>query len=108
MIYCKKKLKINTTPLIEIKEVMNCILEHGAYSDKNYNQQMVKKSSNYNDFEKLLVTMTYRYKKFEGKKLQQQLFDFLKDNKDYLDYIKTMDTELYDRIMEINNNGRNG
>lgn len=80
---------------------MNLILEHGAYSDKNYNMQMTKKSKNYNEFEKLLVTMSYRYKKSEGEKLQKELFKFLVGNKDYMDYIQQTDLELYQEIKRI-------
>lgn len=99
--YYKRKFNLDTYSLVKIKEVVNCILEHGAYSDKNYEVQMAKKSKNYNENEKLLVTMSYKFKKFEGEKLQKDLFEFLSSNKEFLDYLKMNDLELYYEVEKM-------
>jgi hypothetical protein len=99
--YYKRRFNFDTYSLVKIKEVVNCILEHGAYSDKNYEMQMSKKSKNYNENEKLLVTMSYKFKKFEGEKLQKELFEFLSKNVEFLEYLKTNDLDLYYEIQKL-------
>jgi len=84
-----------------IKEDINCILENGAYSDKNYQSQMNKKSDNYNEFEKSLVTISYRNKQFLGKKLQKEVFESLYNDKEFLDYLKINDIGTYEMIMRM-------
>jgi hypothetical protein len=83
-----------------IKESLNCILENGAYSDKNYQNQMNRKSDNYNEKEKLLVTMGYRYKQFNGEELQNQLFNEMINDKKYMEHLKINDKNLYENIID--------
>lgn len=94
----RTKGKISDISLI--KETLNCILENGAYSDKNYQSQMNKKSDNYNEKEKLLVNMGYRYKQFQGEKMQDELFEQLISDKEYIEHLKINDNCLYETIME--------
>jgi len=97
----KKNKDIHLNSLVKVKEVMNSILENGAYSDKNYERQMTKKFKNYNENEKLLVTLSYRFKKFEGEQLQKQLFKYITENKDFIEYLKINDINLYNQISEL-------
>lgn len=96
-----KSSSVETHKITIVKELMNKILENGAYSTINYERQMSKKSKNYNEFEKKLVTMGYRFKKYYGEKLQKQLFNYISQDKEFLDYLKSNDMELYTDIMDL-------
>jgi hypothetical protein len=98
-----KNSSVETHKISIVKELMNKILENGAYSTINYERQMSKKSKNYNEFEKKLVTMGYRFKKYYGEKLQKQLFNYISQDKEFLDYLKSNDMELYTDIMDLMN-----
>jgi hypothetical protein len=85
----------------DIKNAVNCILENGAYSDRNFESQMSKKSKNYNPIEKEIVELGYRYKKFIGVKLQHEILDYLQGDDEFIEYVKINDLDLYNRIQEI-------
>lgn len=80
---------------------MNCVLEHGAYSDKNFERQMNKKGDNYNNQEKRLLELSYKYKKFRGELLQKDLMEYLVTDKEFLDYLRINDLDLYNIIKEL-------
>lgn len=101
---CKKGNKSNSMihhKINVVKGLMNKILENGAYSTINYERQMSKKSKNYNEFEKKLVTMGYKFKKYYGEKLQRELFDYISQDKEFLENLKSNDMELYTEIMDL-------
>jgi hypothetical protein len=87
--------------LNRVKELSNLILENGAYSDSNYQRQMTKKGKNYNELEKTIVLATYKYKKFYGEKLQEELIELLITDKELLEHLKATDMETYEIVMEM-------
>ena len=89
-----------------IKNSINCILENGAYSDKNYQCQMNKKSDNYNEFEKQLVTLAYKQKKMLGIELQKEIFEYLSNDEQLIEYLKTNDTSALEMLKEMKKNAK--
>ena len=97
----KNVLDINVYIIYSVKKAMNCVLEHGAYSDKNFERQINKKGENYNNQEKRLLEVVYRFKKFRGEVLQKDLMGYLLSDREFLDYLRTNDLELYKIIEEL-------
>lgn len=85
----------------DIKNAVNCILENGAYSDKNFESQMSKKSKNYTVVESDIVELGYRYKKFVGLKLQREILAYMQSDNEFIEYVKSTDLNLYNKIQEI-------
>jgi hypothetical protein len=94
-------IKIFLYKIENIKELINCILENGAYSNSNYNRQMSKKSHNYTEFEGKLVTLGFRFKKCYGEKMQKALFGMITEDKEFLEYLKINDQALYYMVEEM-------
>lgn len=91
--------------ILEVKRIINCILENGAYSLKNEQNQMVKKGDSYNPQEKVLVRMSWKYRRYLGKQAQQSLLDLYERDKDFLDFVKSEDKELHEMfkgMIELN------
>ena len=98
---CKKKKEL----IYDVKKLLNCILENGAYSVSNENRQMVEKSDNYNGFEKVLVQVSWRFRSFVGRKMQGELLDIFRGDKDFLDELKHNDPELFSLLMRFDKDG---
>jgi hypothetical protein len=87
--------------LNRVKELSNLILENGAYSDKNYERQITKKGQNYNELEKMIILSTYKYKKFYGEKLQEELIELIITDLELIEHLKITDFETYKIVMEM-------
>lgn len=85
----------------EVKRIVNCILENGAYSNKNEKTQMAKGMNNYNPAEKILVEASWKFRRFHGVILQNILKDFLSSNKEFMDFLKEEDEALYESLQEL-------
>ena len=85
----------------EVKRIINCILENGAYSNKNEQNQMVKKGDNYNPKEKVLVRMSWRYRNFLGRQMQDALIEQFKNDTEFLTDLKDNDPELYKTFLAM-------
>ena len=89
--------------LNRVKELSNLILENGAYSDSNYQRQMTKKGKNYNELEKMIILATYKYKKYYGEKLQEELIELIITDEELLEHLKATDIETYKIVIEMRN-----
>lgn len=87
--------------IYNIKKIMNCILENGAYSDKNSKVQISKGSSTYNPAEKVLVKVAWKFRTQQGKIMQSELKRYLEKKKDFLGYLKQEDEELYNELKRL-------
>jgi hypothetical protein len=83
-----------------IKELTNLLLENGAYSDKNMNNQLVKQGNNYTNDEKLLVELSWHYRKMIGLDVQKELLTTFKNDKNFLEFLKENNKELYYKLAE--------
>ena len=100
----QSKTREYVSKLYDVKKAVNGILENGAYSDKNFEKQMNKKGENYNIVEKNLVTIAYMYKKYNGEKLQKELFDSIKNDKEFIEYLKSKNKDIYNILKEMEEN----
>lgn len=87
--------------IYNIKKIINCILENGAYSNKNSKIQIAKGSSSYNPAEKILVKTAWKFRKLQGKIMQSELKKYLDRKKDFLAYLKNEDEDLYNELREL-------
>lgn len=87
--------------IYNIKKIMNCILENGAYSGKNSKIQLAQGSSSYNPTEKVLVKSAWKFRKLQGRIMQAELKKYLEKKKDFLAYLKGEDEELYNELKEL-------
>lgn len=87
--------------IFNIKKIVNCILENGAYSNDNEKMQLVRGANNYNPQEKILVKTSWKFRKLQGKMMQEGLKTYFEKNKDFLAFLKTEDEELYGDLKEL-------
>jgi hypothetical protein len=91
--------------ILEVKRIVNCLLENGAYSVKNEQQQMVKKGDNYNPQEKILVKMSWKYRRYLGIQAQRDLIEMYRNDDDFLDFVEGEDGDLlkmFKSMVEVN------
>jgi hypothetical protein len=62
---------------------------------------MSKKSKNYTVVESDIVELGYRYKKFVGLKLQREILAYMQSDNEFIEYVKSTDLNLYNKIQEI-------
>ena len=80
---------------------MNCILENGAYSNSNEKVQLTKGANNYNPQEKILVKTSWKFRKLQGRMMQEGLKTYFEKNKEFLAFLKNDDSELYNELKEL-------
>lgn len=91
-------LVVKKNKIMEIKKLTNCILENGAYSNKNEQRQIAKSGDNYDAQEKTIVHLGWKYRKFLGRKMQTEMLDLLKADEEFLEDLKVQDKLLYDEF----------
>jgi len=82
------------------------MLENGAYSDSNESKQLAKGSNVYNNNEKLIVELSWKYRKFLGLKIQKQIINILKEDNEFLLFLKDIDNKLYGEVLQVVNNAK--
>lgn len=95
------KLMTHKKQIIDVKKLVNCILENGAYSNKNEKMQIAKGINSYNPQEKILVQTSWKFRKFHGLIMQQQLKEFFEGDKHFLSFLEKEDNELYSKLLEL-------
>ena len=75
----------------KIQVIINTILANTAYHDKNMDKQMSSPNAEmyYTDEEKVLAKMSHIYRNFKATQLMNEFIDLMKQDQDYLDYLKS-------------------
>jgi len=89
-------LVVKKNRIMDVKKLVNCILENGAYSNKNEQRQIAKSGDNYDTQEKTIVHLGWKYRKFLGRKMQSEMLDLMKEDEEFLEDLKLQDKLLYD------------
>lgn len=62
---------------------------------------MIKSGDNYNNKEKIIVQMSWRYRNALSNQMQNELINVLKNDKEFLKSVKENDKELYNNFEEL-------
>jgi len=94
-------LVVKKNKIMEIKKLVKCILENGAYSNINEQRQIAKSGDNYDQQERTIVHLSWKYRKFIGRQMQSEMLHLIKMDDDFLKDLETTDKLLFDDFMGI-------
>ncbi len=93
-------LQYRANKLSYVKKIINTILENGAYSTINQQRQDIK-ADNYNDKEKIIVDLAWKFRRFESERLQNDFLLFLEKNQDFLKEVSVKEPVLYSKFTAL-------
>lgn len=96
-------LVVKKNRIMDIKKLVNCILENGAYSNKNEQRQIAKSGDNYDQQERTIVHLGWKYRKYLGRKMQSEMLNLMKGDDEFLEDLEIKDKLLFDEFMVLLN-----
>ena len=94
-------LVVKKNKIMDIKRLVNCILENGAYSNKNEQRQIAKSGDNYDQQEKTIVHLSWKYRKYIGRQMQSEMLHLIKMDDEFLKDLEVNDKLLFNDFMGI-------